>query len=73
MDSNHVTNVIPLRAEEDRDLESPTHTPPTAYIWCQRGGIKMDNIYPKIPVYIQTLGRISEREPQTHGQYGLPN
>ena len=31
MDSNHVTNVIPLRAEEDRDLESPTHTPPTAY------------------------------------------
>ena len=31
--------VIPLRAEEDRDLESPTHTPPTAYIWCQRGGM----------------------------------
>jgi len=22
-------------------LESPTHTPPTAYIWCQRGGMML--------------------------------
>ena len=54
MDSNHVTNVIPLRAEEDRDLESPTHTPPTAYIWCQRGGIKMDKISEDSSVQIDT-------------------
>ena len=22
-------------------MESPTHTPPTAYIWCQRGGMML--------------------------------
>ena len=92
MDSNHVTNVIPLRAEEDRDLESPTHTPPTAYIWCQRGGIKMDKISEDSSVQTDTRKDLFQKsrritytflflksrepqilEPQTHGQYGLPN
>ena len=41
MDSNHVTNCHSPKSQGGPGLESPTHTPPTAYIWCQRGGMML--------------------------------
>ena len=41
MDSNHVTNCHSPKSRGGPGLESPTHTPPTAYIWCQRGGMML--------------------------------
>ena len=54
MDSNHVTNCHSPKSRGGPGLESPTHTPPTAYIWCQRGGIKMDKTSEDSSVQLDT-------------------
>ena len=43
MDSNHVTNCHSPKSRGGPGLESPTHTPPTAYIWWQRWDIISQN------------------------------
>ena len=58
MDSNHVTNCHSPKSRGGPGLESPTHTPPTAYIWCQRGGIIFG-------YFTDIIGKIEDSSVQT--------